>query len=94
MVALNIHAGQWHTVRALESGFVILEMKDGAYEPIGGGGCSEFMEYLKAIAKGFGIRWSTQLTAFWKPSETAEGEDYYWTWLAFIDSANNQSTSS
>ena len=27
--------GQWHTVRALESGSVILEMKDGAYEPIG-----------------------------------------------------------
>ena len=34
MVALNIPAGQWHTVRALESGTVIMEMKDGAYEPI------------------------------------------------------------
>jgi cupin fold WbuC family metalloprotein len=33
-VALNIPAGQWHTVEALESGTVILEMKDGAYEPI------------------------------------------------------------
>ena len=33
--ALNIPAGQWHTLRALESGTVILEMKDGAYEPIG-----------------------------------------------------------
>ena len=32
---LNIPAGQWHTLRALESGTVILEMKDGAYEPIG-----------------------------------------------------------
>lgn len=32
---LNIPAGQWHTVRALESGSVILEMKEGAYEPIG-----------------------------------------------------------
>ena len=32
--ALNIPAGQWHTLRALESGTVILEMKDGAYEPI------------------------------------------------------------
>lgn len=32
---LNIPAGQWHTVRALESGTVILECKDGAYEPIG-----------------------------------------------------------
>ncbi len=35
VVALNIPAGQWHTVKALESGSVILEMKDGAYEPIG-----------------------------------------------------------
>ena len=26
-------AGQWHTVKALESGSVILEMKDGPYEP-------------------------------------------------------------
>ena len=33
-VALNIPAGQWHTVRALESGTVILEVKDGPYEPI------------------------------------------------------------
>ena len=33
--ALNIPAGQWHTLRALESGTVILEMKDGAYEPVG-----------------------------------------------------------
>ena len=32
--ALNIPAGQWHALRALESGTVILEMKDGAYEPI------------------------------------------------------------
>ena len=32
--ALNIPAGQWHTLRALESGTVILEMKDGAYEPM------------------------------------------------------------
>lgn len=35
VVALNIPAGKWHTVRALESGSVILEMKEGAYEPIG-----------------------------------------------------------
>ena len=33
--ALNIPAGQWHTLRALESGTVILEMKDGAYELLG-----------------------------------------------------------
>jgi len=34
VVALNIPIGQWHTVHALESGSVILEMKDGKYEPI------------------------------------------------------------
>lgn len=34
VVAVNIPAGQWHTVRALESGTVILEMKNGKYEPI------------------------------------------------------------
>ena len=33
--ALNIPAGQWHTVRALESGTVLLECKDGPYEPLG-----------------------------------------------------------
>ena len=32
--ALNIPAGRWHSLRALESGTVILEMKDGAYEPV------------------------------------------------------------
>lgn len=35
VVAVNIPAGQWHTVRSLESGTVIMEVKDGAYEPIG-----------------------------------------------------------
>ena len=35
VVAVNIPAGQWHTVRALDSGTVIIEMKDGPYEPIG-----------------------------------------------------------
>lgn len=35
VVALNVPAGQWHTVRALESGSVILEMKNGPYEPLG-----------------------------------------------------------
>ncbi len=33
VVALNIPAGQWHTVRVLESGTVIMEVKDGPYEP-------------------------------------------------------------
>lgn len=32
--AINIPAGTWHTLRSLESGTVILEVKDGAYEPI------------------------------------------------------------
>ena len=36
-VALNIPAGQWHTVEVLESGTVILEAKDGSYEPLGEG---------------------------------------------------------
>ena len=35
VAALNIPVRQWHTARALESGTVILEMKDGAYETIG-----------------------------------------------------------
>lgn len=35
VVALNVPAGQWHTVKALESGSVILECKDGGYEPLG-----------------------------------------------------------
>ena len=35
VVALNIPIGQWHTVQVLESGTVILEVKDGPYEPIG-----------------------------------------------------------
>ena len=34
VVALNVPAGQWHTVKALESGSVILEMKNGAYRPL------------------------------------------------------------
>lgn len=35
VVALNIPIGQWHTVRSLESGTVVLECKDGPYEPLG-----------------------------------------------------------
>ena len=35
VVALNIPAGQWHTLRSLESGSVILEVKDGMFEPLG-----------------------------------------------------------
>ena len=31
---LSIPVGQWHTIEVLEGGTVILETKDGAYEPI------------------------------------------------------------
>ena len=31
IVALNVPAGQWHTARALETGTVIMEVKDGKY---------------------------------------------------------------
>ena len=34
VVALNIPVGQWHTIRALESGTVIMEMKNGVFEPL------------------------------------------------------------
>lgn len=34
-VAVNIPVGQWHTVRSLESGTVIVAFKDGAYNPLG-----------------------------------------------------------
>lgn len=34
VVALNIPIGQWHKVRAVESGTVILSSMDGAYEPM------------------------------------------------------------
>jgi len=33
-VAINIPLGQWHTVEVLESGTIIMECKDGAYEPL------------------------------------------------------------
>lgn len=33
-VVLNIPAGQWHSLRSLESGTVLFEAKDGAWEPL------------------------------------------------------------
>lgn len=33
-VAINIPLGQWHSVEVLESGTIIMESKDGAYEPL------------------------------------------------------------
>ena len=32
---LNIPAGQWHSLKSLESGTVLFEAKDGPYEPLG-----------------------------------------------------------
>lgn len=32
---LNIEKGQWHSLKCLESGTILFEAKDGAYEPIG-----------------------------------------------------------
>ena len=32
-VAINIPLGQWHSVEVLESGTIIMEFKEGAYEP-------------------------------------------------------------
>ena len=34
-VLVNIPAGQWHSIRAVESGSVVLTVKDGAWEPLG-----------------------------------------------------------
>ena len=33
-VAVNIPAGQWHSIRAVESGSVVLSCKDGKWEPL------------------------------------------------------------
>jgi len=32
--AINVPRGQWHTLHSLESGTVIMEVKDGPYEPM------------------------------------------------------------
>ena len=34
LYGIQIPAGTWHTVEVVESGTVILEVKDGAYEPV------------------------------------------------------------
>ena len=34
-VMLNVPIGRWHSLKSLESGTVLLECKDGAYEPLG-----------------------------------------------------------
>lgn len=33
--AMNVEKGQWHRLESLETGTVILEFKNGPYEPIG-----------------------------------------------------------
>lgn len=33
--AMQVEMGQWHRLEALEAGTVIVEFKNGAYEPIG-----------------------------------------------------------
>ncbi len=33
-VAVNIPAGQWHSIRAVESGSVVMSCNDGKYEPM------------------------------------------------------------
>ena len=33
-VVLNIEAGQWHSLKSLESGTVLLEIKEGAWRPL------------------------------------------------------------
>ena len=35
LVGLSVPMGQWHSLECLESGTVILETKDGAWEPLG-----------------------------------------------------------
>jgi len=33
-VVMNIEKGQWHSLKCLESGTILLEAKDGAYHPL------------------------------------------------------------
>lgn len=35
VIAINIPLGQWHSLQSLESGTVLLESKDGPWEPLG-----------------------------------------------------------
>ena len=34
-VVVNVSIGQWHSLKSLESGAVLLECKDGPWEPLG-----------------------------------------------------------
>lgn len=42
---LNVEKGRWHSLECLESGSVLFECKDGAYEPLGEG------EVMSALGK-------------------------------------------
>lgn len=44
-VVLNIEKGQWHSLKCLESGTVLLEAKDGKYRPLSS---DELMEIGRA----------------------------------------------
>ncbi len=44
-VVLNVPVGRWHSLKSLESGTVLLEGKDGAYEPLGGRRHIGIMDY-------------------------------------------------
>lgn len=35
IITFTIPAGQWHSLKSLESGTVLLECKDGRWEPLG-----------------------------------------------------------
>ena len=35
-IVLNIPVGQWHSLKSLETGTILLEAKDGAYRPLVG----------------------------------------------------------
>ena len=32
---VNVPVGQWHNLKSLESGTILMEAKDGKYEPVG-----------------------------------------------------------
>ena len=44
VVVLNIEKGRWHSLKCLESGTVLFEAKDGAYQPLSP---EDIMEVLK-----------------------------------------------
>lgn len=35
VVAVNIPIGKWHSIHAIETGSILIEAKDGVYEPLG-----------------------------------------------------------